>query len=188
MADNQMPSEISSPYNGSSGVFFLWFAYTSYRGTTWYSKSKTKPLCFLPENLENFLQKKIFFSANLDSASKVENWFYQPPPPPQDMGILDFSKFELSIKFPRAPPPPSTWEFWILANLNPASKFHEPPPPPPTFNMGILDFSKFELSIKIPWAPPPTLNMGILDFSKFELSIKISWAPPTHPQHGNFGF
>ena len=89
----------------------LWFAYTSRRGTTWYSKSKTKPLCFMPENLENFSQKN-FFLANLDSASKVESWFHQPPPPP---------------------PPPSRWEFWILANLNSASKFHEPPsPPPPT--------------------------------------------------------
>ena len=35
---------------------FLWFAYTSYRQTTWYSKSRTNPFQFLPENLENILQ------------------------------------------------------------------------------------------------------------------------------------
>ena len=50
------------------------------------------------------------------------------------MGILDFSKFELSIKF------------------------HEPPPHPltPLPQMGILDFSKFELSIK--FHEPPHLH------------------------------
>ena len=147
------------------------------------------------------------------------------------MGMLDFSKFELSIKswklVSMSPYPPTlTWECWILANLNSASKVGNwsPQAPPPTLNMGMLDFSKFELRIKS-WklvfsSPSPTLNMGMLDFSKFELSIKswklVSMSPypptlnmgmldfseiltqhqkleigfnePPHPQHGNFGF
>ena len=53
------------------------------------------------------------------------------------MGILDLSKFELSIKFCK-PPPPHKGEFWILANLNSASDSMNLPPPP---QMGILDFS-----------------------------------------------
>ena len=54
-------------YNGYSCLMCLWIVVThcgsptSYRGTTCYSKSKTKPLCFLSENLENFLQNFFFF-------------------------------------------------------------------------------------------------------------------------------
>ena len=55
-----------------------------------------------------------------------------PPPSTHKIGIWDFSKFELSIKFMKPP---------------------LPPPPPP--QMGILDFSKFELSIKFCNPPPP---------------------------------
>ena len=51
--------------------------------------------------------------------------FREPPPP--NIGILDFTKFELSIKFREAPLP----------------------------NMGILDLSKFELSINFREPPPP---------------------------------
>ena len=56
---------------------------------------KPFPGTFLPENLEHFFLDL----ANLDSVSKVRNWF--PPTPP---------------------PPPWTWEFKILANLDSASK------------------------------------------------------------------
>ena len=58
------------------------------------SLSYSEPLCiqsrkpfpgtFLPENLEKFFAKNFFFFffiANLDSASKVGNWFHPPPPP-----------------------------------------------------------------------------------------------------------
>ena len=54
------------------------------------------------------------------------------------------------------------WEFWILANLDSASKVgcQVPPPPPLPVEMGIWDFSIFGLSIKswllTPCPPPPT--------------------------------
>ena len=64
---------------------------------------------------------------------------------PPDLGILDFSKFGLSIKSWKLVPPTShrTWEFWILANLDSASKvgnwFHQPlPPSHQTWEFGIL--------------------------------------------------
>ena len=126
---------------------------------------KPFPGTFLPKNFENFSQKKILFLANLDSAStpphqhphpthqtwefgilanlnsasKVGNWCpLTPDPPTLNMGILDFSKFELSI------------QSWKSVSTN---------PPPPTLNMGTLDFSKFELSIQswilFPLTPPP---------------------------------
>ena len=45
------------------------------------------------------LMLKFWILVNLNSASKVESWFHQfPPSPLPDIGILDFSKFELSIK------------------------------------------------------------------------------------------
>ena len=44
------------------------------------------------------------------------------------MGILDFSKSELNIKF-HEPPPLHKWEFWILANLNSTLNSANPPPP-----------------------------------------------------------
>ena len=89
------------------------------------------PGTILPENF--------FFSK---FGLSIKSWKLGPPtfpPPPPDMGILDFSKFELSIKSWKLVStnthPPSTWEFWVLANLNSASKvgnwFHQPPPPPP---------------------------------------------------------
>ena len=59
---------------------------SSYRRTTWYSVQN--------KSVHIFARK--LFLANLDSASKVESWFHLPPLP--DMGILDFSKFELGIK------------------------------------------------------------------------------------------
>ena len=81
------------------------------------------------------------------------------PPLPPHMGIWDFSKFGLSIKnwklvsMDPPPIPPSTWDFGILANLDPASKVGnwlppDTPPPPITLHMGLWDFSKFGLSIK----------------------------------------
>ena len=131
----------------------LWFAYTSYRRATWYSKSKTKLLCFLSENLKKFSQINFFFFF-IKFGLSIKSWKLvpQPPPPPQ-MGIWDFSKNELSIKF------------------------HEPPP----LQMGIWDFSKNELSIKLHKPPHPhPPEMGILDFSKSELSIKFHETPPPH--------
>ena len=137
---------------------FLWFAYTSYRGTTLYSKSKTKPLCFLSENLEIFAQNNFFFFlANLDSASKVESWFHQPPPPP---------------------PPHWTLEFWVLANLNSASNSTSPPP---TLNMGILDFSKIELSIKFHEPPPPPLTWEFWILANLNSALNSMSPPPPHP-------
>ena len=56
--------------------------------------------------------------ANLDSASKVENWF------------------------PPTPPPPQTWEFGILANLDLASivgNWFPPPPPHPQMEISAED-------------------------------------------------
>ena len=64
---------------------FFVVRYTSYSEPLCIQSRKPFPGTFLPENLENFLQKKkFFFKANLDSASKVGNWFHQPraPPPP----------------------------------------------------------------------------------------------------------
>ena len=57
--------------------------------------------------------------ANLDSASKVGNWFppILPPPPTLHMGIWNFSKFGLSIKS------------WKLVST-------KPPPPPAHENLG----------------------------------------------------
>ena len=67
------------------------------------------------------------------------------------MGIWDFSKFGLSIKSwklvstnpPPPPPPTCTWEFWIVANLDSASKVGNwfprtpsPRPPPAHGNLG----------------------------------------------------
>ena len=95
------------------------------------------------------------FSSGLDLGNlklTFGNWFRPNPPTPThpltlDMGILDFSKFELSIKSwklvpPPPPPPPSIWEFWMLANLNSASKVGNQFPPPPPLDMGIWDFGE----------------------------------------------
>ena len=61
----------------------------------------------MPENLENFSQ---FFFFNSKFGLSIKSWKLVPPYPPPDMGILDFSKFELSIKkleigFHQPPPP-----------------------------------------------------------------------------------
>ena len=37
--------------------------------------------------------------------AKIQNSHFHDPPPTLNMGILDFSKFELSIKFHEGPPP-----------------------------------------------------------------------------------
>ena len=63
----------------------------------WFPRNTPRPPLPPPHQTWEF-----WISANLNSASKVGNWFPQTPPPPPtpppDMGILDFSKFELSIK------------------------------------------------------------------------------------------
>ena len=93
-------------------------------------------------------------------------------PPPHKMGILDFSKFELSTKFQEPPPhPPTKWEFWILANLNSAPNSTNPHPPPTKWEFWILgNLNSAPNSMKL---PPPPQKVGILDFSKFELSTKF---------------
>ena len=59
-------------------------------------------------------------------------------------------KLEIGFhKPPLTPPPPHcTWEFWILANLDSATKVGNwfPRVPPPRKKMGTLDSSKFGLS------------------------------------------
>ena len=135
------------------------FVVRVYTRTTWYSKSKTIP--------RHFFARKFFFKQIWTQHQEFEIGSTNPPPP-LDMGILDFSKFGLSIKS------------WKLV----------PPTSPLPLDMGILDFNKFGLSIKswklVPPTPPPPLDMGILDFSKFGLSIK-SWklVPPTLPPPPN---
>ena len=74
-----------------------------------------------------------------------------------EIETLDFSKFELSIKFRETPHPP-------------------------TLNIGILDFTKSELNIKFR-EPPPTLpqhrNFG---FYQIWTQHQIPRTPPpTHP-------
>ena len=65
----------------------------------------TNPSLFIPSYHQTW---EFWILANLDSASKVGNWFHQPPQSHQQ-----------------------AWEFWILANLDSASKvgnwFHQPP-------------------------------------------------------------
>ena len=42
--------------------------------------------------------------------AKIQSfYFHEPPPPSLNIGILDFSKFELNIKFREAPPPGERW-------------------------------------------------------------------------------
>ena len=178
-------------------VFLLYFCasrfnlivvrYTSYSEPLCTQSRKPFPGTFLPENLENFSQKNFFFFSIFELS--IKSWKLVPPtnPPPSplwQMGILDFSKFELSIKFCEPPPPPPPMGILDFSKFERSIKFREPPLP----TNGILDFSKFELSIKFcETAPPPPQQMGILDFSKFELSIKFR-EPPLPQQMGILDF
>ena len=136
-----MPKMCSCPFLRQ----YLWFAILRIANHSVF-KTQNKTVPIFARKLRKFFAKKNFFLGNLDSASKVgtpppphkwEFWFLANlnsasnsvnPPPPQ-MGILDFSKFELSIKFHDPPPThihTHTWEFWILANLNSASNSATP--------------------------------------------------------------
>ena len=122
----------------------LWFAYMR---TTWYSKSKTIPRHIFARKL--FL-KQIWTQhqkleigstnplcpppppgngnlANLDSATKVGNWFPRTPPENGNFGFQQIwtQQQKLEIGFHEnlpPPPPPPKWELWILANLDSATK------------------------------------------------------------------
>ena len=109
--------------------------------------------------------------ANLDSASKIGNWFPLTSLPPWSWEFEQIwtrhQKLEIGFHQP-LPPPPWTWEFGILANLDSASKvgnwFPLTPLPPWTWEFGIL--ANLDSASKVGnWFPPPPPQMGIWDFS-----------------------
>ena len=74
---------------------------------------------------------ELWILANLDSASKVGNWFPRTPSPSPKIGTLDFNKLDSASK---------------VGNWFPQSPLCPPLPPPPPPKMGNLDFSKFGLT------------------------------------------
>ena len=178
-----------------SRLKLLWFAYTSYTRTTWYSKFKTIPRHFFARKLWKFSASPLVnkFSGFWQIWTQHQKLVTSPPPPPPPyspakMGIRDFSISGLSIKSwsptPSPLPPPAKMGIWdfSISGLSIKSWLPNAPPHLQKWEFGILAFldSAWKVGHEPP-GPPPTCKNGNLGFSISGLSIK-SWSPtPTHP-------